>query len=246
MMRKLMSVLLTLCLLLGTLAMAETNQTVRVDDASFTIAPELMVISSDDNRVMAIGENYDLLIICRDWADEELAELEKYTSYGIQANNLYGMYLEMTKDASAALEAARTAELVEIGLLHGDKVAHMHSGSVYLSAHYYRQQGVMVMVMPVNITDSAEIMSICDEVLLSFRLDGVSEEDMLADDIPDAIVITAATAWIRREPSISAEQFRKGLKGEVYELIEQQGDWYVIRVDDKIGYVHSGVTAVQE
>lgn len=66
----------------------------------------------------------------------------------------------------------------------------------------------------------------------------------IVESVP-MIVITAASGKIRTEASVSGGLIKTAYKGETYELIEQRGDWYVVKVDGRTGYIHKGVAAIQ-
>lgn len=59
------------------------------------------------------------------------------------------------------------------------------------------------------------------------------------------VVITSGSGKIRTEASLSGALIRTAYKGEKYELIRQEGDWYVVKVDGRTGYIHKGVAAIQ-
>ncbi|MBQ8555095.1 MAG: SH3 domain-containing protein [Clostridia bacterium] len=61
----------------------------------------------------------------------------------------------------------------------------------------------------------------------------------------DYVVVTADSGKIRTEPSISGGLIKTAYKGETYELIEESGDWYIIDVDGRTGYLHTGVAEIQ-
>lgn len=87
------------------------------------------------------------------------------------------------------------------------------------------------------------------DILRSLRVNGVTEEEMLADAEKAAatksVVITADSGKIRGEASISGSLIRTAYKGESFELIREEGDWYVVKVDGRTGYIHKGVSAIQ-
>lgn len=59
------------------------------------------------------------------------------------------------------------------------------------------------------------------------------------------VVIIAESGKIRSEASLSGGLIRTAYKGETFNLIRSSGDWYVIRVDGRTGYLHSGVAEIR-
>lgn len=59
------------------------------------------------------------------------------------------------------------------------------------------------------------------------------------------VVITADSGKICGEASLSGSLIRTAYKGESFELIREEGDWYVVKVDGRTGYIHMGVSAIQ-
>lgn len=66
-----------------------------------------------------------------------------------------------------------------------------------------------------------------------------------SDKAAACVVITADSARIRTEQSVSGGLIKTAYRGETYELIKQSGDWYVVKVDGRTGYIHKGVAAIQ-
>ena len=75
---------------------------------------------------------------------------------------------------------------------------------------------------------------------------------MWIDLAPDAnheattsVVITADSAKIRTEASISAGLVKTAYKGEAFTLLGESGDFYKISVNGNTGYIHKGVCKIQ-
>ena len=128
-----------------------------------------------------------------------------------------------------------------IGMLSGKPILNA-GGMVY--AHAYRDNFFMVMLTSETLS-AEETEQLAEDIMLSARIDGISEEDMIADAQADYVIITADSGKIRTEASISGGLIKTAYKGETYELIEESGDWYVIDVDGRTGYLHSGVAEIQ-
>jgi hypothetical protein len=59
------------------------------------------------------------------------------------------------------------------------------------------------------------------------------------------VVVTADSARIRNKPDISAWELKLARTGDKFELVRQEGAWYVVLVDGRQGYIHSGVTEIR-
>ena len=160
-----------------------------------------------------------------------------------QATILMGETVSGYTDPNLAVVIALNAVEEDIGMLNGEQVMTMKDFIVFCSQTY---QGVYY-----SVTVDGEVLMmeekerIAKDIMLSVKIDGVTEEDMIADSQADYVVITADSGKIRTEPSISGGLIKTAYKGETYELIEQSGAWYVIDVDGRTGYLHSGVAEIQ-
>ena len=239
--------LLSLCLLCSAMGAAEEETQpgvlTQIGKASFVLPADLMVFYQDDTGLMASGSEYDLWILWQDWAEVTAADLAAYTKGDVQADHLYGMYLAQTGDAKAAAQVAGLAEAEDVGMLDGDPVMFVVQEGMVLCSHYYRHSGFLVRVMPLNAGEDDCWVDLCKEIALSFRLEGVSEEQMVADQVK-WVVVTAESARIRNKPDISAWELKLARTGDKFELVRQEGAWYVVLVDGRQGYIHSGVTEI--
>ena len=73
----------------------------------------------------------------------------------------------------------------------------------------------------------------------------VAGEQTAEESAAQRVVITADSGKIRTEASISGGLIKTAYKGETFELIEQSGDWYIVNVNGRTGYIHKGVAAIQ-
>lgn len=100
--------------------------------------------------------------------------------------------------------------------------------------------------MPISLEENGQLKAEMESSGITMYLYMVRVGDAeLADTQVDYVVVTADSGKIRTEPSISGGLIKTAYKGETYELIEVSGDWYVIDVDGRTGYLHTGVAAIQ-
>lgn len=248
-MRKMMLLLLTLCLLCGAMAAAEEDDLngtpVQIGKASFMLPTDVVVLFQNDSGLLATGEKYDLWLMWKDWAELPAADLEAYTEGNVQVDHLYAMYLSQTGDAQTAQQMAEMAVETDVGLLSSEPVMYVVQDSVVLCSYYNRHSGFLIRVMLDDAGDTEAAKKACRKIALSFRLDGVTDEEMRTGEDFGMVVITADSAWVRKKASFSGSIYHKALKGDTYELIGTQKEWYIVDVNGQKGYVHSGVCEIQ-
>lgn len=59
------------------------------------------------------------------------------------------------------------------------------------------------------------------------------------------VVVTGDSAKIRAEASVSGGLVKTATKGETFPYVDETGDWYVIDVNGRTGYIHKGVSAIK-
>lgn len=100
--------------------------------------------------------------------------------------------------------------------------------------------------MPAMLTLSTEDDgSISMVLLLTFTNPHVGAAPASTGSSGKYVVITADSGKIRTEASLSGGLIRTACKGETFELIRTSGDWYIISVDGRTGYLHSGVAEIR-
>ena len=100
-------------------------------------------------------------------------------------------------------------------------------------------------IHPVNV--SATVEKAADQQSESAKSvtdnENVSEDQAQKDK--KRIVITGDSAKIRSEASISSGLIRTVYKGEIFPCEGESGDFYIIEIDGRTGYVHKGVATIQ-
>lgn len=194
-------------------------------------------------------EIYLVSLPADEYAIQEFMRAGKEMSFTISYQQTAILLGEMVTgwDEDQAIALGVFAVEEDIGMLNGEPAMTakgVFEGTYAFYAQTYQGTYFSVYVDGKSLT-TEEAETIAQDIMLSARIDGVSEEDMIADAQADYVVITADSGKIRTEPSISGGLIKTAYKGETYELIEQSGDWYVIDVDGRTGYLHSGVAEIQ-
>lgn len=188
-MRKFLSLLLVLCMLLGTTVAAEASETrerIRVGDFTFEQPIGYSLIDYAElaaglSRSVFNGTSGNFMIFSIDYLTTKMS-IDMFDGGPITANLVYGLLL-MGADTDAAFNYFVTAKKTTHAAVMpngGDLLAWELNDQSTLFSHYYRDHGFIT----VALYDSekhddayAEAMSIAT----SFRLDGVTPEQMLAD-----------------------------------------------------------------
>lgn len=186
-MKKLVSLLLALCMMCSAMvAVAEENavtegkQEVHLSNATFLLDSDLVTTLSEDIGFQGENERYWIVLYCLDWAnmgiDITLSGDEQYD------NLFYCSYGLFNADATVTRLVADTSLRMDCAMLNGDEVmlSTLADGMVLLS-HYYRGTGFIIILNGKEGYAQEELTEVAFEIARSFRLDGVSEEDMIAD-----------------------------------------------------------------
>ena len=90
--------------------------------------------------------------------------------------------------------------------------------------------------------DSATAEALLKECLLALKEPGVNTT---IDPNAARVVITGDSAKVRTEASVSSGLIKTVYKGESFAYLGDSGDFYIIQIDGRTGYVHKGVSAIQ-
>jgi len=90
--------------------------------------------------------------------------------------------------------------------------------------------------------DSATAEALMKECLLALKEPGVNTT---IDPNASRVVITGDSAKVRTEASLSAGLIKTVYNGESFICMGTSGDFYIIVIDGKTGYVHKGVSAIR-
>ena len=278
-MRKLVSLFLALCLMCAAVPAFAEMQEVKIGSVTFQIPAEQEVVNMRETTATYDGPFGTIHLVAWTIEDdmieslmkacEEVGEELTYHKAVVEVGEMFGGGFDPTH------AVAGLAEEEQIGMLNGIPVMSTKWGFMQPVAFYaqaYRGMYYSVFVTSESL-DKKMLEETAKMIMLTIRLDDVSEEDMIADHMSateemeaaapeadvtaddqadsqsdaqaDYVIITADSGKIRTEASISGGLIKTAYKGETYELIEKSGDWYVIKVDGRTGYLHSGVAKIQ-
>lgn len=166
----------------------------------------------------------------------------------LQFNNFALMFLSYFDDDGTLLNAFGNILIEDVGMLNGEDVAYatldLGELKVAVCAHFYRDNSFFISATSKTIS-TEELLNNILEIARSVRFDGITEEDMIADAAQDYVIITGDSAKIRSEASISSGLIRTVYKGEIFPCEGESGDFYIIEIDGRTGYVHKGVATIQ-
>ena len=127
--------------------------------------------------------------------------------------------------------------------------------------HYYRGTGFLLLLESKDEAYQSKLMEVASEVAMSFRIDGVTEEEMATDAeaariaaeeaaakaaTQKYIVIKNGTANIRSCPSSDYDRITTAKQGDVFPLMGEAGTWYMIEVNGQTAYVSKGLCEIKE
>lgn len=283
-MRKMISLLLVLCMLLAAVpAFAEEMQVLSDGYFAFEIPATWKILQTGDGSQLSVSQlvppNCDsamILSIDYEQMPEVLREMEEHCT-GWYDRLIYHMAVGWTKlGGDEALLQAILEEEYDAGfyqLINSGRdgiLIHMNSevGSAVQSQMLIFQivenAGYVIYVsttLPVDDSYETILGEIKEDMLMVHRSAQIAEGDApsasgaedgedaadadAADEAAARVVITADSARIRTEQSISGGLIKTAYKGESFPCIGETNDWYVIEVNGRTGYVHKGVSAIQ-
>ena len=228
-------------------AVVEDNR-VQVGNFSFVLPVEVEVT---DSGMMGLAEahqdEYDLYIFTLDW-EESGQEMpigslsEQETNFIVLAGVLLG--------SETAENFYYLANSGSLNLPNGQDAVYYISPSLGAISHYYKGSGFIILyISNVENYSGEELANMALSIAQSFLLDGVSEEEMKLEAEQAAaqqyVVITNSSANIRSGPGGDYAKITSAVKGDVFPLIGEDGNWYIIDVNGQNGYVSKSLSAIQ-
>lgn len=268
-MKKLFAMLLALCLMCGAVsafAEAAETQEAKIGNVTFQIPAELTAqeLSSSDALYFQqfVGADYAVQMMVFDYEKADVS-LQVLKGADDQINNLFWCYrifstLIGEDEDETALFLCNNASYLEGTMPDGQALVYFGTDTLSLAAHYYRNMGCMVMVLAQDENmDGARCHEIALSIAGSFRIDGVTEEQMAADAeaariaaeqaaMQKYVVITNSSANIRSGPGGDYDKVTTARQGDTFPLIGEDGNWYIIDVNGQTGYVTKSLSAIQE
>lgn len=246
-MRKMISLMLALLMICGMCSAFAEPTRIEVGGGTFTLPDGLNVgleplelgaftlfkAESSDYYVWMVEMYYPELLDDGEFKDiNELAEADSRTreqenqvickvGFETAVGDYFGLY--------------PTAEMITYGASGSGMVIH---GSYSVAESYYlneagtRGWGVMAISEDGKV-EAKKLQAICTNILLSI------------EENTEMVVITADTASVRKEASLSGAMIRKAVKGESFEYLGEEGNFYILMIDGQQGYVAKGVAEIQ-
>lgn len=251
-MKKLFAMLLALCLMCGAVsafAEAAETQEAKIGNVTFQIPAELVLTTSEELDGMSIAgyscDNYTMMITTIDWNAVSLPF--DFTDGDEQADNFFWFYYLTFQSEDDAFSVLNTSSRHHFDMLHGKDIVYKGVEGLGLATHVYRNTGFMILTMGANeYATGTHCIEITTAVAASFRLDGVSEEEMIADAMQKYVVITNSSANVRSGPGGDYDKVTTARQGDTFPLIGEDGNWYIIDVNGRTGYVTKSLSAIQE
>ena len=245
------------------------TQELKIGNVTFQVPAELT--AQELNNAMGlylqqfVGADYVVQMLVFDYEEAD-ASLQILKGADDQINNLFWCYRVFSAligedEEDIALFLCNNASRCEIEP-YGQELLYYGAGELGLAAHYYRNMGCLVMVLSQDESiDGARCCEIALTIASTFRIDGVTEEEMAADAeaariaaeeaaaraaAQKYIVIKNGTANIRTGPSSDYDRITTAKKGDVFPLMGEEGTWYMIEVNGQTAYVSKGLCEIKE
>ena len=252
-MKKLFAMLLALCMMCGALVAGAEEialQEVKVGKGTYEIPAELSMTANGPlldgvDLAMCEGDEYTIIIETFDWKAMPY-DLDN-TSEDEHGDNFFmGAYLFFENPELAANMLGLSERLVYAnGMV---SIAYATDGAT-LVTRYEPNNGCAILVMQGNSPLTAERgYEIGVAIAKSFRIDGMSEEDMTAEEdaAQQFIVITGDSVNIRSGPGSDHSKVATARNGDTFPVLGKEGTWYKIEVNGQEAYVAQGLCKVKE
>lgn len=216
-------------------------------NATFQL-PEGYTVETSGNFAMGEGAGSSLLMVCCNWEDEGM---DITVTGDLQVDNAFWCAYLLAQDQDFAATLASTSLVVDANMPDGKPVLMATTDSVIYLAHYYNGTGFLLAVLNEGDTDLEAMTLIAFEMAQSFRLDGVSEEQMAADAAANAasvqqyVIITNTSVNLRSGPDASYTKIGVAYEGDSFPLLGESGNWYMIDVNGQTGYVSKNLSTVK-
>jgi len=269
-MRKLVSVLL---LLLGLLCVAlpAAAEELRVGPFSFELPDQVKVTWLDDTKVQLESTKYEYTAIIHAMPDSDRdlqAMLPIIQSSPDSQVTFYDVAVLATFAQDDAFEIGRSLNFYgavdENGRATTEKTAYAYANGQYQGAEsllytrFYENKGFLLFSTHRDPMTRDQLYWSTQEIIDMFKstklLDAAAaaqsnpadKKDIAAPDAPEkTVVVTGDSAKIRTEASVSGGLVKTATKGETFPYVSETGDWYVIDVNGRTGYIHKGVSVIK-
>lgn len=242
-----------------------SKQPLTIGRASFEVDADLEIVQMGDYQWMLMNDQYAVVFYYYEYGEDNI----DFTDGDMQIDNCFFINYMATDDQQTALKTCYLAQRKDIGMPGGDDVLCFAINGIAMLCHYYPNMGFMMMAQcqDGSLSDD-ELMAIVEEIALSFRVDGMTAEEMdeykaqkegeLAAAIAEAeriaaeeaarqrVYITAANgANIRSGPDASHSRVAYGSQGDSFPFLGEENGWYKIDVNGQTGYVSKGLGEVK-
>jgi len=152
------------------------KQPLTIGRASFEVDADLEIVQVDGYRWMLTNDQYAVIFYYFEYGEDDI---DSFTDGDIQIDNCFFINYMATDDQQTALNVCNLAQRTDIGMPGGDDVLHLSLGGVVMLSHYYPNMGFMMMGQCKDGSLSDEkILAMLEEIALSFRVDGMTADEM--------------------------------------------------------------------
>lgn len=231
------------------------TQILQLGRATFEVDSDLAVSQYGEITWLLNNSRYNVLLTYCDW--EGAGINIDVTNGDSLVDSSFCLYL-LFDNQESALRYVNSVSYADIGMPGSSNILLLSNNNSVTCSYYYPNMGFMLMVNPnIETMKAKELQEICNQIALSFRVDGLSPEEMTAyvkkvnaEMIAAAYtgqdaVITNSNANIRSGPGAGFGRIASGKQGDRFPLLGEENGWYKIDVNGQIGYVSKALCQVR-
>lgn len=152
-----------------------SKQNLFIGPASFKLDADLEIAQVDGHRWLLKNAQYAVVFYYYEYGEDDI----DFTNGDMQFDNCFFINYMDTDDQQTALNVCNLAQRKDIGMPGGDDVLYIAIDGNIMLSHYYPNMGFMMMAQcqDGSLSDD-ELLAIVEEIALSFRVDGITAEEM--------------------------------------------------------------------
>lgn len=237
---------------------ADGKRSIRLGKATFEVDADLVATQESDTVFAAENDRYTMSLMCVDW---NAMGIDINLTGDEQMDNAFYCSLLVFDDQELAAAIAAQSMHADCSMPDGSDVMILPTDGFLMLTHYYKETGFLLLLESKDEAYNSKLMEVAAAVAVSFRIDGVSDEEMAADAeaariaaeeaaakaaAQKYIVIKNSTANIRSGPSSDYDRITTAYKGDTFPLLGEEGTWYKIEVNGQTAYVSKGLCEISE
>lgn len=152
-----------------------SKQPLITDQASFILDADLEIVQTDSYQWLLKNDQYAVVLYYYAYGEENI----DFSNKDMQIDNCFFITYMIEHSEQTALNVCNITQRKDIGMPGGEDVLYIAINGMVMLCHYYPNMGFMMMAqcMDGSLSDD-ELLAIVEEIALSFRVDGITAEEM--------------------------------------------------------------------